>query len=539
MCVELSTPEERAALDLSNWSTAMCGAEPVSSATLQNFADAFAPSGFRPEAFYPVYGMAEATLLVSGGSDSPVPVVRHIDRVALSERRIVEVAPEHPSAATLVGCGRPQGGQEVIIVDPETRRPCGADEVGEIWIAGPSVAQGYWGRPEQTEEAFSAHLAETGRGPFLRTGDLGFFRSGELFITGRRKDLIIIRGGNYYPEDIELTVQACHPALLRGRGAVFSVAPEPDVAEQLVVVQEVNHHQIAEAELTGIVDAIRTAITEHHEIQAHAVVLVEPLRIPTTSSGKIQRSACRQQFLDGELEAVVEWHTPLPGIHPAAARVASSEHGGRSAAEIADWFVSQLSRELDLPATDIDPSRPFAYYGLDSVHAVRLTGALESWLGRELSPTLAVRIPHDRPAFPSSGRGGPRRPHRRTGRGQRRRAGSRRGRADRDHWHRLPVSGCRRAGGLLAAAIGRRGRDQRDTAGPLGRRRLLRPGSVRTGHHGHPTGRFRARSRPVRLPVLRHLAEGVGANGPPAASAPGGGLGGVGRRRAGAGAACR
>ncbi|MGO9350965.1 MAG: SDR family NAD(P)-dependent oxidoreductase [Mycobacterium sp.] len=393
LCVELSTPEERAALDLSNWSTAMCGAEPVSSATLQGFADAFAPSGFRPEAFYPVYGMAEATLLVSGASDSPVPVVRHIDRVALSERRIVEVAPEYPSAATLVGCGRPQGGQEAIIVDPETRRPCGADEVGEIWVAGPSVAQGYWRRPEQTEEAFSAHLAETGRGPFLRTGDLGFFRSGELFITGRRKDLIIIRGGNHYPEDIELTVQACHPALLHGRGAVFSVAPEPDVAEQLVVVQEVNHHQIAEAELTGIVDAIRTAITEHHEIQAHTVILLEPLRIPTTSSGKIQRSACRQQFLDGELEAVVEWHTPLPGSHPAAARVASSEHGGRSAAEIADWFVSQLSRELDLPATDIDPSRPFAYYGLDSVHAVRLTGALESWLGRELSPTLAYEYP--------------------------------------------------------------------------------------------------------------------------------------------------
>ncbi|MGO8962191.1 SDR family NAD(P)-dependent oxidoreductase [Mycobacterium sp.] len=381
MCVELSTPEERAALDLSHWSTAMCGAEPVRSATLQGFAEAFAPAEFRPEAFYPVYGLAEATLLVSGGSDSPVPVLRHIDRVALGERRIVEVAPENPSAATLVGCGKPRGGQQVIIVDPETRRPSGADEVGEIWVAGPSVAQGYWGRPEQTEEAFSAYLAETGRGPFFRTGDLGFFRSGELFVTGRRKDLIIIRGSNHYPEDIELTVQACHPALLRGRGAVFSVAPEPDIAEQLVVVQEVNHDQIGEAELTQIVDAIRTAITEHHEIQADAVVLLKPLRIPTTSSGKIQRSACREQFLDGQLEAVVEWHTPLP------------EHRGRTAAKIADWFVSQLSREVDVPATDIDPSRPFAYYGLDSVHAIRLTAALESWLGRELSPTLPYEYP--------------------------------------------------------------------------------------------------------------------------------------------------
>ncbi len=390
MCAELSTPEERAALDLSNWSTAMCGAEPVRPVTLQAFAEAFAPAGFRPEAFYPVYGLAESTLLVTGGSESPVPVVRHIDRIALREHRIVEVAPENPSATALVGCGRPQGGQEVVIVDPETRRPCAADEVGEIWVAGPSVAQGYLGKPEQTEEAFSAYLAETGHGPFLRTGDLGFFRSGELFVTGRRKDLIIIRGSNHYPEDIELTVQACHPALLRGRGAVFSVAPGPDVPEELVVVQEVNHGQLGEAELNEIVDSIRTAVTEHHEVQAYAVVLVEPLRIPTTSSGKIQRSACRQQFLDGQLEAVVEWRAPRPDARPAAA---SPEHGGRSAAEIADWFVAQLSSELGVPARDIDPSRPFAYYGLDSVRAVRLTAALESWLGRELSPTLAYEYP--------------------------------------------------------------------------------------------------------------------------------------------------
>ncbi len=390
MCVELSTQQERAALDLSSWSIAMCGAEPVRPATLQSFAEAFAPAGFRPEAFYPVYGLAEATLLVSGGSDSAVPVMRHIDRVALRERRVAEVDPENPSAATLIGCGRLQGGQQVVIVDPETRRPCGADEVGEIWIAGPSVAQGYWQKPEQTEAAFSAHLADTNDGPFLRTGDLGFLSSGELFVTGRRKDLIIIRGSNHYPEDIELTVQACHPALLRGRGAAFSVIPGPDVAEQLVVVQEVSHQQLGAAELDDILDAIRTAVTERHEIRADAVVLVEPLRIPTTSSGKIQRSACRQQFLDGQLEAIAEWHAPPPDIQPAAA---SSEHRGRSAAEIADWFVAQLSGELGVPATDIDPSRPFAYYGLDSVHAIRLTAALESWLGEELSPTLAYEYP--------------------------------------------------------------------------------------------------------------------------------------------------
>ncbi len=393
MCVELSTPQQRAALDLSSLSTAMCGAEPVRMATLQNFANAFKPAGFRPESFYPVYGLAEATLLVSGGSDSAVPTVQHIDRIALRENRVVEVAAEHPAAATLVGCGRPRGGQRVVIVDPETRTRCRTDEVGEIWVAGPDVAQGYWGKPELSEAVFSVSLSETDEGPFLRTGDLGFLRSGELFVTGRRKDLIIIRGSNYYPNDIELTVQDCHPALLPGRGAVFAVTPESGAAEQLVVVQEVDHSRIGEAEHNDIVHAIRTAITERYGIRPQSVVLLEPLRIPTTSSGKIQRNSCRQQFLDGDFEeAIATWHAPSPrNAQPAAP--ATQVPPKRSAAQIADWLIAHLSTDLELAAAEIDPSRPFAYYGLDSIHAVRLTAALESWLGRELSPTLAYEYP--------------------------------------------------------------------------------------------------------------------------------------------------
>ncbi|MBO0879392.1 MAG: fatty acyl-AMP ligase, partial [Mycobacterium sp.] len=230
LCVERSTEEERAALDLSSWSTAMCGAELVHAATLQRFADAFRPAGFRPEAFNPVYGMAEATLLVSGASDWAAPVVRHLDGVALREHRVVHVPPDHPAAVPFVGCGRAQRGHEIVIVDPMTRRPAAAGEVGEIWHAGGSIAQGYWDRPAETAETFAAFLAGTGasgradigRGPFLRTGDLGFQLDGELFVTGRLKDLIVIRGRNYYPEDIEATVQDSHPALLRGRGAAFS-----------------------------------------------------------------------------------------------------------------------------------------------------------------------------------------------------------------------------------------------------------------------------------------------------------------------------
>jgi acyl-CoA synthetase (AMP-forming)/AMP-acid ligase II len=310
-CVERSSADERAALDLSSLSVAINAAEPVRDTTLRAFAEAFAPVGFRPEAFLPGYGLAESTLVVSGAWDAKV-LVAHIDRTALGTDRVVDAAPEHPNAATFVSCGPPHGEQQVIIVDPETRRECGPDEVGEIWVAGPSVAQGYWGKPRETEQTFSAYLSETGKGPFLRTGDLAFFRSGELFITGRCKDLIIIRGDNYYPNDIEMTVQDCHPELLSGRGAVFAVTPESAAAEQLVVVQEVALPRVSDVELTEIVTAMQTATSEHHGIQADSVVLVEPMRIPTTSSGKIQRSQCRQQFLDGDLETLAEWHAASP-----------------------------------------------------------------------------------------------------------------------------------------------------------------------------------------------------------------------------------
>jgi phthiocerol/phenolphthiocerol synthesis type-I polyketide synthase C len=395
LCVEHSSAEERAALDLSNWSTALCGAEPVRAATLQRFTNAFAVAGFRPETFHPVYGLAEATLLVSGGSNSTVPVVRHVDGIALREHRVLEVAPEHPAATPFVGCGRVQQGQEIVIVDPATRRPSRTGEIGEIWLAGGSVARGYWRRPAETEETFSAFLSETGGGPFLRTGDLGFQLEDEVFVTGRLKDLIIIRGRNYYPEDIEATVQDGHPALLRGRGAAFSVTPASGSAEQLVVVQEVDRHRIGEVDLDEVIDAIRASITEHHGIQAQAVVLVDTLRIPTTSSGKIRRSSCRQRFLDGALEVFAEWRQPPASDPQPAAPPDNAAPGGAGprAEEIAAWFVSQLSSELGLLPTEIETSVQFARYGVDSVHAIRLTAALQAWLGRELSPTLAYEYP--------------------------------------------------------------------------------------------------------------------------------------------------
>lgn len=190
LCVEHSTPQQRAALDLSHWRAAITGAEPVQARTMRAFTEAFAPAGFRSEVFMPIYGLKEATLLVSGGPAHTVPVVHHIDGVALDKGRVAVAAPDRPGAVEVVGCGRPCGGQQVIVVDPQTRQRCGTAEVGELWIAGHSVGQGYWGKPAETEQTFAAFLSDTGAGPFLRTGDLGFLCGGELFIIGRRRDAI-------------------------------------------------------------------------------------------------------------------------------------------------------------------------------------------------------------------------------------------------------------------------------------------------------------------------------------------------------------
>jgi acyl transferase domain-containing protein/acyl-CoA synthetase (AMP-forming)/AMP-acid ligase II/acyl carrier protein len=396
LCVERSTAEERESLDLSNWVGALCGAEPVRVATMQRFVDAFGPAGFKAESFDPVYGLAEATLFVSGTTDrSAKAKVRHVDSIALRGNNVVEVAAEHAAAATVVGCGPVAESQEVVIVDPATHKQCGAHEVGEIWVGGANVARGYLGKPIDTAETFVAFVSDTGAGPLLRTGDLGFLLDGELFVAGRLKDLVIIRGRNYYPNDIEFTAQETHPGLLKGRGAVFAVTPESGAAEQLVVVQEFDREQISEADVDDVIAAIRTAITAEHQIHAHAVLLVDALRIPTTSSGKIRRRACRDKFIDGELETFGEWYAPAARELPTAGSEPDADAVGlvRSADEIAAWFVGQLCAELDLSPTEVDTTQPFAYYGLDSVRSIQLMTALEAWLGRKTPPMLTYDYP--------------------------------------------------------------------------------------------------------------------------------------------------
>ena len=316
LCVRKVTPEQREQLDLSSWRVAFNGAEPVRAETLDRFSETFAPHGFRAEAFYPCYGMAEATLIVSGGQAAEVPVVRWFDSESLSHGRAVETKPGSEGAHKLVSSGGALPDQRILIVDPDELIPRDDGQVGEIWVNSPSVAQGYWGKPELTEAVFRARLKDSGTGPFLRTGDLGFFREGELFVTGRIKDLIILHGVNYYPQDIEMTVQRAHHRLRGDCGAVFSV--EAGGREHLVVVQEIERHK--KGDLDTVFDAIRRAISSEHELGVDAILLIKAGSIPKTSSGKVQRHACRNGYLNGSLNVVGQWQAPGVEAVLAAAR---------------------------------------------------------------------------------------------------------------------------------------------------------------------------------------------------------------------------
>ena len=311
LCSSKITPEERATLDLSSWTVAFNGAEPIRRETLERFAETFAPCGFRREAFYPTYGLAEATLIVSGGTQAAGPVMLPVEGAGLERDRVVRASADVTDARTLVGCGRTLADQKIVVVRPESLTQCPSDRVGEIWVSGHSVAEGYWGQPEGTKQTFQAYLADTGEGPFLRTGDLGFLHHGELFVTGRLKDLILIRGLNYYPQDIEQTAERSHVAVRLGGCAAFSVTS--DEGEQLVTVQELERRFTRDTNLGEVIASVRREVAEHHELQIHAVVLVRTGSIPKTSSGKIQRRATRAAYLEGTLPVVAEDVLPAGG----------------------------------------------------------------------------------------------------------------------------------------------------------------------------------------------------------------------------------
>lgn len=304
LCVRKITPEQRQTLDLSSWEVAFNGSEPIRAETIEQFATTFAPCGFRREAFYPCYGMAESTLFISGELKTNPPKICQINKAALEQNQIVITAVQQEDVRKFVSSGQGWLDQKIIIVDPKLLTKCPNNRVGEIWISSPSVAQGYWGRVEETKKTFHAYTSDTNEGPFLRTGDLGFLQDSKLFITGRLKDVIIIRVRNYYPQNIELTVERSHPSLKPNGGAAFTV--EVSNQERLVIVHEVERRYLHSLDIEQVVGDIRQEIALEYELQVYAVVLVKPGSIPKTSSGKIQRYACRANFLDGTLDSLAK-----------------------------------------------------------------------------------------------------------------------------------------------------------------------------------------------------------------------------------------
>jgi acyl-CoA synthetase (AMP-forming)/AMP-acid ligase II len=304
------TDEQLQSLDLSSWEVAFTGAEPVRAETLEQFAARFAPCGFRREAFYPCYGMAEATLFITGGHKSKPPKLVHVSDAALAENRVEWLSSSTPNSRTLVGCGHSWLDSQIAIAHPETGQRCAPDQIGEIWVAGSGLGRGYWQQLEATERTFQAYLADSGEGPFLRTGDLGFVRDGELFITGRLHDVLVFWGLNHYPEHLERTVADCHPAF-RANSAVAFAAPV-DGRDRLFIAQEVDRQYRNRLTADDVVESIRWALFDQHFVDVYGILLLKPGGIPKTSSGKLQRRTCREMYLNGELEILSEWRSPTP-----------------------------------------------------------------------------------------------------------------------------------------------------------------------------------------------------------------------------------
>jgi acyl-CoA synthetase (AMP-forming)/AMP-acid ligase II/acyl carrier protein len=391
LCVEKINEEQRAGLDLSHWAVANIAAEPVRAYTMRRFADFFAPVGFSSKTLCPAFGLAESTLKATSTCYHEESVFAEVFAAELRLDKAVSPASsavavngggDSRQTLTLVSSGHTLGETSVVIADPETREQCPENRVGEIWVSGPIVAKGYWRRPEETAETFQAMLSNSDEGPFLRTGDLGFIRGDECYVTGRLKDVIIIRGINHYPQDIELTVQHSHAALQPDTGAAFSI--EVDGEERLVVVQEVRRTFLRNVNHQEVFSAVRRAIFDIHELQVHAIALLRTASILKTSSGKIQRRACKAQYLDDRFPIVASW-TAAQSL----ARLPTDISADSTQHWIMQWVAYKFGRDL----ASIDPRHSFDACGMDSLSAVEFAHDLGVVIGREIDEITVWNYP--------------------------------------------------------------------------------------------------------------------------------------------------
>jgi FkbH-like protein len=379
LAVSTTTEEQRQGLDLGSWRVAFNGAEPVRVATIDRFTRAFEPHGFRRDAFFPCYGLAEATLIVTGRQGPKIVASAGAGTGDANDGGL----PEHSAEPrTFVSCGTPVVETQVVIVDPVTRQPCADGQVGEIWVQGPAVTAGYWNQDALSAQTFGATLA--GRpGHFLRTGDLGWLRDGELLVAGRLKDLIIIRGENHHPEDLELTASASHDALRFQQGAAFTA--DIDGVEQLVVLHPVDRAN--HAPLEEVARRLREAISQHHALRVHTIVFIDPAAMPRTSSGKVPRHACRAQFEADAFPVLLKDTVGSPGgedvVKPANAGAATAGDGAGAgdgdsdAARLESALRSEIASAMKLPPAQLSSDRPLTAWGLDSLIATEIHHMLQ------------------------------------------------------------------------------------------------------------------------------------------------------------------
>lgn len=384
-CVKAYQKQSGWSGDLARWAVASCGAEPIHHRTINTFTQVFASHGFKGNAFMPAYGLAEATLVVSSTSRSEAPHMLTVDSAALELHRVEPRSRDNPGVRELVGCGRPFQGSQVIIVEPGSGLECAAGQVGEIWVSGPSVALGYWRRAEATIEAFNAQVSGRPNEHFLRTGDLGFLSEGQLVITGRLKDLIILNGRNIYPQDLEAAVEVCHPTARKGGCVAFSV--EVDEVERLIIVLEVDRQQDLPAE--ELATAVRVALAERFEVPVWGVVLARHGAIPKTSSGKVQRQACRNAYLDQSLAVLSLQMLPaedaLTGAGPIAEGSRKVHDLLKSGGGLESYVQRVFAEQSGLPVSRIEAGMPLVNIGLDSLGTSLVKNRLEQEFGVDFS----------------------------------------------------------------------------------------------------------------------------------------------------------
>lgn len=378
LCDRISE-EQKKDIDLSSLKVFFCGSEQIHPASVIRFEKYFSSCGYRKGTFLPCYGLAENTLMVSGIQQSNGPTFLEIDRHSLEMLNLVSVKSQEGKSITLTNCGRTFLDDKIKIVEPVTGMPLPEGQVGEIWISSPANCLGYYRNPSKTQWLFS-FIDTAEHNKYMRTGDMGFLHNSQLFITGREKELIKIRGKNHYPNDIERSANTCHKALQPNACAAFQV--QVNHSEKVIIFQEVKRTAVREVDPEKIVEAIRLAVSSEHEISVYAVVLFSPGRIPRTSSGKIQHSKCRSMWIKDSLSPIHMSLNEKPSDEPIITNMGSDP----DITQIQEWLVSWLAKKINIDPSSIDPQIPILSYGLDSMGAVELEREVKAQFGIEIHP---------------------------------------------------------------------------------------------------------------------------------------------------------